>query len=214
MAETRGVTKAPGAAQMFGNAGIEYMERYPETKPIHMAKIASKNHTHSLLNPYSQVRLDANKRDHSSNLTHCESNFSSKQFQDGHSVEKVMSSKQIFGPLTLLQCCPTSDGAGACILASEDFVRKHNLAPQAIEICAQVMATDSVKPVATRSAMENAGADMSRRAASEAYKIAGVTVNDIGVCELHDCFSSVSSAVLSFDPFTDTFLCFFAGPMN
>lgn len=27
MAETRGVTKAPGAAQLFGNAGLEYMER-------------------------------------------------------------------------------------------------------------------------------------------------------------------------------------------
>lgn len=27
MAETRGLTRAPGAAQMFGNAGLEYMER-------------------------------------------------------------------------------------------------------------------------------------------------------------------------------------------
>lgn len=27
MAETRGVTNAPGAAQMFGNAGLEYMEK-------------------------------------------------------------------------------------------------------------------------------------------------------------------------------------------
>jgi sterol carrier protein 2 len=27
MAETRGVTNAPGAAQMFGNAGREYMEK-------------------------------------------------------------------------------------------------------------------------------------------------------------------------------------------
>lgn len=28
MAETRGITNAPGAAQMFGNAGLEYMEKY------------------------------------------------------------------------------------------------------------------------------------------------------------------------------------------
>jgi sterol carrier protein 2 len=27
MAETRGVTNAPGAAQMFGNAGVEYKEK-------------------------------------------------------------------------------------------------------------------------------------------------------------------------------------------
>jgi len=28
MAETRGITNAPGAAQMFGNAGREYKEKY------------------------------------------------------------------------------------------------------------------------------------------------------------------------------------------
>jgi sterol carrier protein 2 len=28
MKETRGITKAPGAAQMFGNAGREHMEKY------------------------------------------------------------------------------------------------------------------------------------------------------------------------------------------
>jgi sterol carrier protein 2 len=27
MAETRGITNAPGAAQMFGNAGREYKEK-------------------------------------------------------------------------------------------------------------------------------------------------------------------------------------------
>jgi hypothetical protein len=31
MAETRGITNAPGAAQMFGNAGREYMEKYVGT---------------------------------------------------------------------------------------------------------------------------------------------------------------------------------------
>ena len=33
MAATRGVTKAPGAAQMFGNAGREYMEKYDDLSP-------------------------------------------------------------------------------------------------------------------------------------------------------------------------------------
>jgi sterol carrier protein 2 len=35
MAETRGVTNAPGAAQMFGNAGREYMEKYIQVLIIH-----------------------------------------------------------------------------------------------------------------------------------------------------------------------------------
>jgi sterol carrier protein 2 len=46
MAENRGFEPtAPGAAQIFGNAGIEYMEKYGAT-PTHLAKIAEKNHRH------------------------------------------------------------------------------------------------------------------------------------------------------------------------
>lgn len=37
---------------------------------------------------------------------------------------------------------PTSDGAGAAVLASEAFVRKHGLENQAVEIVAQEMVTD------------------------------------------------------------------------
>ncbi|KXS15499.1 putative 3-keto-acyl-CoA thiolase [Gonapodya prolifera JEL478] len=165
MAETRGIDpKAPGAAQTFGNAGIEYMEKYG-AKPIHMAMIGEKNHRHSTLNPYSQ-------------------------FMDQYTLDQVVNSRKIFGPLTMLQCCPTSDGSGAVILCSEEFVKKHHLEPQAIEIVAQTMATDSFKPVATKSSMENAGFDMTKRAALDAYKIAGITRDDVGVVELHDCFSA------------------------
>jgi len=39
-------------------------------------------------------------------------------------------------------CSPTSDGAACVIVASKDFVRRHNLEPQAIEIIAQAMYTD------------------------------------------------------------------------
>lgn len=38
---------------------------------------------------------------------------------------------------------PTSDGAGAAVLASEAFVRKHGLEAQAVEIVAQAMTTDT-----------------------------------------------------------------------
>lgn len=39
------------AAQMFGNAGREHMEKYG-TRPEHFAKIALKNHKHSVNNPF------------------------------------------------------------------------------------------------------------------------------------------------------------------
>lgn len=60
---------------------------------------------------------------------------------------------------------------------------------QAIEICAQVMATDSPRMLTT-DAIEWAGADMTRRAAVEAFAQAGITPDDVQVVELHDCFSA------------------------
>lgn len=51
MASERGFEpKAPGAAQIFGNAGIGYMEKYGATEE-HMAKIAEKNHRHRQVLP-------------------------------------------------------------------------------------------------------------------------------------------------------------------
>lgn len=54
--EMRG--KPPGAAYApawFGNAAREHMEKYG-SGPEHCAKIAWKNHKHSVNNPYSQFQ--------------------------------------------------------------------------------------------------------------------------------------------------------------
>jgi sterol carrier protein 2 len=53
--EMRGPSKTSMAPTLFGNAGREHMEKYG-TKFEHFAKIAWKNHKHSVNNPYSQFR--------------------------------------------------------------------------------------------------------------------------------------------------------------
>jgi len=94
----------------------------------------------------------------------------------------------VFEPLTMLQCCPTSDGAAAAVLASEAFVKKHHLEAQAIEIAGMSMATDL--PQALQGSMISmVGGDMVRKAANEVYKQAGLRPEDAQVVELHDCFS-------------------------
>ncbi|RGB41475.1 thiolase-like protein [Rhizophagus diaphanus] len=164
LSETRGITNSPFTAQIFGNAGIEYCEKYGATAE-HMAKIGEKNHRHSAKNPYAQLK-------------------------DVYTLDQIKSSPQIFGPLTKLQCCPTSDGSAAVIVASEKFVLENNLQNQAIEIVAQELATDSPNLLEKKSSIELAGADMTRKAAKQVYKKAGITPNDIQVIELHDCFSA------------------------
>ncbi|KAI4456878.1 acetyl-coa c-acyltransferase [Holotrichia oblita] len=164
MGELAGFTTAPLATQMLGNAGIEHMRKYG-TKPEHFAKIAYKNHKHSVNNPYSQ-------------------------FQTEYTMEQIVNSPKIFGPLTRLQCCPTSDGAAAAILASEKFVRSHGLEAQAVEIIAMEMVTDLESTFSERSLMKVAGYDMSKTAAERAYAKSGISPDDIQVVELHDCFST------------------------
>jgi acetyl-CoA acyltransferase len=163
MKARRGLSRAPGAPQMFGNAGREYMERYG-TKPESFARIAEKNHRHSANNPYAQ-------------------------FQDVYTLDEILAAPMVWDPLTKLQCCPTSDGSGAAILASERFVREHGLEDQAVEIVAQAMTTD-FSTTFEGSDMKLVGFDMTAAAAKQVYEQSGHGPEDVDVIELHDCFSA------------------------
>ena len=57
-------------------------------------------------------------------------------------MEEILASPTIYGPLTKLQCCPTSDGSAAVIVVSEDFANKHGLMDRAVEILGMEMTTD------------------------------------------------------------------------
>ncbi|KAH0275381.1 hypothetical protein KCU91_g4600, partial [Aureobasidium melanogenum] len=170
MKATRGITNAPGAAQMFGNAGREYMEKYGAKKED-FAEIARVNHEHSKRNPYSQ-------------------------FQDEYTLQQVMDAPSIHEPLTKLQCCPTSDGGAAAVLVSEDFLNaRPHLREQAVLIAGQCLATDATS-LFSRSSIDLMGYEMTKNAAKTALAEAGVSVKDINVCELHDCFSANEMIVI------------------
>uniref|UniRef100_A0A8D0H2D0 Sterol carrier protein 2 n=1 Tax=Sphenodon punctatus TaxID=8508 RepID=A0A8D0H2D0_SPHPU len=164
MANKYGVAAAPMAPQIFGNAGKEHMEKYG-TKPVHFAKIAWKNHSHSVNNPNSQ-------------------------FQKEYSLEQVLQSRKVFDYLTILQCCPTSDGAAAVVLASEKLVRENGLESKAVEIVAQEMVTDLSSTFEENSCIKMAGYDMSKEAAKRCFLKTGLKPTDVDVIELHDCFSA------------------------
>ncbi len=165
MVEGRGDwSAAPAAPQMFGNAGREHMERYGST-PEHFAWIGWKNHRHSVNNPYAQ-------------------------FQQAYSLQDIKDSKEIFAPLTKLQCSPTSDGAGCAIVASERFVDEHGLWGRAVEIAGQALVTDMGSTFAGNSSIMLCGFDLSKAAAEQALEQAELGIGEVDVIELHDCFST------------------------
>lgn len=154
--------KAPIAARLFGDAGRDHMKKYG-TKAETFGKIAVKNHLHSVNNPRSQYR-------------------------DTCTLEEVMASRMIYDPITLWQACPTSDGAAAAVVVSEDYLKKHPH-PGAIEIAGMALTTDKMEDF-RRGAIGTVGMGMAERAAQQVYEMAGLGPNDVQVIELHDCFST------------------------
>ncbi len=164
LTELREWEDAPPAPQLFGAAGREHMERFG-SEPDHFAWIGWKNHKHSVNNPYAQ-------------------------FQVEYTLDEIREAREIYAPLTKLQCSPTSDGSAAAVVASERFVEQHGLASRAIEILGQALVTDLTSTFESRSAIAVVGADMSRVAAERALAQAGRDVGEVDVVELHDCFSA------------------------
>ena len=159
----RGRSEAPIAPQMFGNAGREYMERFGATRET-FAAIAQKNHQHSVNNPNSQ-------------------------FRDLYTLEEILNSPVVYDPLTKLQCCPTSDGGAAVVLASERYVDRHDLWDRAIEIVGQALTTDTPETF-DGSDMSIVGFHFAKEAARQVYEESGLGPEDVQVIELHDCFSA------------------------
>jgi len=91
--------------------------------------------------------------------------------------------------LTKLQCCPTSDGSACAILCNEDFVRRHNLEHQAVEIVGMAMTTDFESSF-NGSDIDLVGSKMTEAAAKLVYQQSGLKPEDFQVIELHDCFSA------------------------
>ncbi len=89
-------------------------------------------------------------------------------------VEQVMEDYEVAYPLTRAMCAPVGDGAAAAILCSERFLKEHPNA-RAILIKASVLKSGSWKKD-----------NVAERASKTAYKMAGLSPEDINVAEVHD----------------------------
>ena len=107
-------------------------------------------------------------------------------FQKEITVEKVTNGRVVADPLTLFDCCPTSDGAAALVLASEDKTKQIGLADEYVKVLGVGHATD-FHAVQHRLSMTSMNATVV--AAQRAFKMANLTPQRVDVCELHDAFS-------------------------
>jgi acetyl-CoA acetyltransferase len=144
---------------VFGQAGVEHMRKYGTTQE-QFAKVAVKNHKHSMANPYSQYQVET-------------------------SLEDVLNARTVAWPNTLYMCCPTGDGAAAAILVPYDKAAKYTTKP--IKVAASVLTSD---PWSERDLILPDVNTLTRNAAKEAYEKAGLGAKDLNLVELHDCFAT------------------------
>ena len=154
---------APRAAQFFGGAGMDYMKEYG-IRADTFGRISVKARQHAARNPLAVFRQT---------LT----------------LEEVMASPTVFGPLTRYQCCPPTCGAAAAIVCSADFAKKHKL-DASVVIAAQAMTTDTPSTFESNDMRRVVGYDMTANAAKQVYEAAGIGPEDLDVVELHDCFTA------------------------
>jgi len=153
---------APMTAQQFGGAGVDYQKRYGARDET-FGQIAVKARRHAANNPLALFRAPL-------------------------SLEEVMASKHLYGPLTRFQACPPTCGAAAAILVSPAFAARRGIAAT-VEIKGQALTTDPETSFEGASMMRVIGYDMTKAAARQTYEMAGVGPEDVEVVELHDCFT-------------------------
>lgn len=132
---------------VYADMAKRYMARSGATE-ADFAAVAVKSHDHAANNPIAQYR-------------------------DPVTVEQVLSSRRISGPLTLLMCSPIGDGAAALLLASEE--RAAQLNADAVKVAASVL----VSGLGTDDDPAGIGA-------RQAYDQAGLGPQDVDVVEVHD----------------------------
>jgi acetyl-CoA acetyltransferase len=94
-------------------------------------------------------------------------------------LEEVLDSRPIAGPLTLLQCCPMSDGAAAAVVAPLRGRRD-------VEILSSAFVSGGLW---NSSNADPWGLGSVRAAAQRAFAEAGLTPGDVHVLEVHDAFT-------------------------
>jgi acetyl-CoA acetyltransferase len=98
------------------------------------------------------------------------------QYRERYSLEEIMDSPPVAEPLTRLMCAPIGDGAAAALVVSGDRAARYTTKPVWIRGSALVSGSDNPS--------QEGGTG--KRAAEVALKMAGMTIEDINVMEVHD----------------------------
>lgn len=128
-------------------------------KREHLSMVAVKNHRHAVANPKAQFRKEI-------------------------TIEQAMKGVPVAYPFNVWDCSPTTDGAAVVLLCNAKIAKEFTDKPVYLK---GFGAASDYLAIHDRDSMTRLLA--TRKAATEAYKQAGVGPGDINFAEVHDCFT-------------------------
>ena len=137
------------------------------TRPEHFAAIAAKSWNHGALNPFSHRQPDHTV-----------------------TVDEVLASRMVSTPLTAMMACPADDGAACAIVASVDWVRRHQPDRKVVRPIASALQSEAYSPGHTFLGPVVGPATMTATTARLAYEDAGLGPDDIHLALCHDAFAN------------------------
>ena len=145
-------------AGVYAQMASVYLDEY-EATPEHLSMAAVKNHANGAKNPDAHLGFEC-------------------------SLEDAVDAPIVADPLNLYHCCPTSDGAAAVLVASEDVVDSYT--DERVRVAGVGAASERVGLFQREDYTRISG---SERAAERAYDRAGIGPEDLDFAEVHDCFA-------------------------
>lgn len=135
-----------------------YFHEYDSTHDD-LVHVSVKNHLHGSMNPQAHIQKEVD-------------------------FEKAANGFLVADPLTLYDCCPTSDGASCVVLAADHVVQKLTDTP--VWVRGSGAASDHLalhdRPSITQ-------LKATQLAARKAYAMADLSPSNIDLAEVHDCFT-------------------------
>ena len=145
---------------VFAQFASAYFDKYGDHSAA-LAKIAAKNHGNSVNNPLAQLQ---------------------KPMDEAFCATVSDRNPIIAAPLKKTDCSLVSDGAAALVLVADDLLGDMAKA-------VRLRAVAQVNDVMAMSQRDVLAFEGPRRAIHAAYDRAGITVDDLDVAEVHDCFT-------------------------
>lgn len=146
--------------QVFAGFARAYADKWGDPT-MAMAKIAAKNHANAMNNPLAQLH---------------------KELPVEFCAVESERNPVVAPPLKVTDCSLVSDGAAAIIMVADDLIDSF---PQAV----RMRASEQVNDFLPMSARDLTAFEGPQRAIARALGTAGLTIRDIDLAEVHDCFT-------------------------